>query len=142
MDCCREIQGPTTACSNMPKRDGTAQGEDSSKQACSFWFVRHSLSVTIGANWYLPGVCFSGVMLSFSGVTYFLLYFIFVFFDSIGAVDPRSIVLRDACAPTATRSHLTTICVFFFSLCVCVFIKLHITAQSGAVILAILCHSH
>ena len=26
--------------------------------------------------------------------------------------------------------------------CVCVFIKLHITAQSGPVILAILCHSH
>ena len=27
-------------------------------------------------------------------------------------------------------------------LCVCVFIKLHITAQSGPVILVILCHSH
>ena len=26
--------------------------------------------------------------------------------------------------------------------CVCVFIKLHITAQSGPVILVILCHSH
>ena len=26
--------------------------------------------------------------------------------------------------------------------CVCVFIKLHITAQSGLVILVILCHSH
>ena len=34
---------------------------------------------------------------------------------------------------------------FFFSiffLCVCVFIKLHKTAQSGPVILVILCHSH
>ena len=28
------------------------------------------------------------------------------------------------------------------SVCVCVFIKLHITAQSGLVILVILCHSH
>ena len=27
-------------------------------------------------------------------------------------------------------------------LCVCVFIKLHITAQSGPVILVIICHSH
>ena len=27
-------------------------------------------------------------------------------------------------------------------LCVCVFIKLHITTQSGPVILVILCHSH
>ena len=27
-------------------------------------------------------------------------------------------------------------------LCVCGFIKLHITAQSGPVILVILCHSH
>ena len=30
-----------------------------------------------------------------------------------------------------------TVCV-----CVCVFIKLHITTQSGPVILVILCHSH
>ena len=28
------------------------------------------------------------------------------------------------------------------TVCVCVFIKLHITAQSGPVILVILCHSH
>ena len=27
-------------------------------------------------------------------------------------------------------------------LCVCVFIKLHITAQSGTVVLVTLCHSH
>ena len=27
-------------------------------------------------------------------------------------------------------------------MCVCVFIELHITAQSGPVILVILCHSH
>ena len=29
-----------------------------------------------------------------------------------------------------------------FYVCVCVFIKLHITTQSGPVILVILCHSH
>ena len=32
--------------------------------------------------------------------------------------------------------------VFLCEVCVCVFIKLHITAQSGPVILVILCHSH
>ena len=31
--------------------------------------------------------------------------------------------------------------VFIVCVCVCVFIKLHITAQSGPVILVILCHS-
>ena len=31
---------------------------------------------------------------------------------------------------------------FVFLMCVCVFMKLHITAQSGLVILVILCHSH
>ena len=29
-----------------------------------------------------------------------------------------------------------------YMVCVCVFIKLHITAQSGPVILVLLCHSH
>ena len=32
-----------------------------------------------------------------------------------------------------------SVCVY---MCVCVFIKLYITAQSGLVILVILCHSH
>ena len=33
-------------------------------------------------------------------------------------------------------------CVYvFICMCVCIFIKLHITAQSGPVILVILCHS-
>ena len=30
----------------------------------------------------------------------------------------------------------------YMCVCVCVFTKLHITAQSGPVILVILCHSH
>ena len=40
MDCCRESQGWTTACSGMPERDGKDQGEDSPKQADSCWFAR------------------------------------------------------------------------------------------------------
>ena len=42
MDRCRESQGWTTACSSMPERDGTNQGEDSPKQASSYWFACHS----------------------------------------------------------------------------------------------------
>ena len=42
MDRCRESQGWTTACRNMSERDGKDLGEDSSKQACSCWFARHS----------------------------------------------------------------------------------------------------
>ena len=37
----RESQGWTTACSGMPERDGKDQGEDSPKQAGSYWFARH-----------------------------------------------------------------------------------------------------
>ena len=38
-----------------------------------------------------------------------------------------------------TRDDVRRVCV---CVCVCAFIKLHITAQSGPVILVILCHSH
>ena len=38
---------------------------------------------------------------------------------------------------TAQSGLVVCVCV-----CVCVFIKLHITTQSGPVILVILCHSH
>ena len=40
MDHCRENQGWTTACSDMPERDGKDQEEDSPKQAGSCWFAR------------------------------------------------------------------------------------------------------
>ena len=42
MNCCRESQEWTKAYSSMSKRDGNDQGEDSSKQASSCWFARHS----------------------------------------------------------------------------------------------------
>ena len=56
MDRCRESQGWTTACSHMPERDGKDQGEDSPKQAGSYWFVRPCWLATSGANLYPPGV--------------------------------------------------------------------------------------
>ena len=40
-------QGSTTACSFMPECDGKDQGEGSPKQACSYWFARHSRLATV-----------------------------------------------------------------------------------------------
>ena len=53
IDRCRESQGWTTACSGIHEDDGKDQEEDSPKQACSCWFVRHSLA-TSGVNLYPP----------------------------------------------------------------------------------------
>ena len=40
MDRSKDSQGWTTVCSGTPERDGKDQGEDSPKQAGSFWFAR------------------------------------------------------------------------------------------------------
>ena len=42
MDRHRESQGWTTACRSIPERDGKNQGKGSPKQACPWWFTRHS----------------------------------------------------------------------------------------------------
>ena len=47
----------------------------------------------------------------------------------------------NSCAPLFSHNSLIGI-IYCYILCVCVFIKLHITAQSGLVILVIICHSH
>ena len=65
-------------------------------------------------------------MLSFSGVTFVLFCFVSVFLLSL---KPRPFVqsffvLRYACAPTATRSYLTTVCVLFVVVVVVVFVSL------------------
>ena len=83
MDRRRGSQGWTTACSRMPERDGNDQGEDSPKQAGSCWFARPCKLVTSGANLYPPGVWFADVMTSFSGVTFVLFCFVFVFMLSL-----------------------------------------------------------
>ena len=44
--------------------------------------------------------------------------------------------------PAQLSSQVKTSMEALLYVCVCVFIKLHITAQSGPVILVILCHSH
>ena len=45
------------------------------------------------------------------------------------------------CVCVFIKLHIVCVCVCV-CVCACVFIKLHITAQSGPVILVILCHSH
>ena len=98
------------ACSSMPERDGKDQGEDSPKQAGSCWFARHTVVKSqVARTCILQG----DVVLSFSGVTFGLFYFVFVF---LLLLKPRPFVqsffvLRYACDPTATRSYITTVCV-------------------------------
>ena len=99
------------AFSSTPERDEKDQGEDSSKQAGSCWFAHHCLLATSGANLYSPGGCC--VVFLWCYVCFLL--FRFRFFLSL---KPRPFlqsffVLRYTCAPTATRSYLTTVCVFF-----------------------------
>ena len=60
-DRCRESQGWTAVCSSTPERDRKDQGGHSPKQACSWWFTRHSSFATSRANLYPPGVFFSVV---------------------------------------------------------------------------------
>ena len=82
MDRCRESQGWTTACNRMSERDGKDQGEDSPKQAGSCWFARPCrLATSDGA--------FADAMTSFSGVTFVLFCFVFVFMLSL---KPRPFV--------------------------------------------------
>ena len=90
MDRCRENQGWTTACSSMPERDGKEQEEDSPKQAGSCWFARPCVLATSGANLYPPSVWFADAMASFSGVTFVLFCFVFVFM--LSSLKPRPFV--------------------------------------------------
>ena len=86
---CRGSQDWTTACSGIPKRAGKDQGEDSPKQAGSCWFARPCRLASSGANLYPPGVWFADDITSFSGVTFLLFCFIFVFMLSL---KPRPFV--------------------------------------------------
>ena len=79
MNRCRGSQGWTTASSRMPERDGKDQGEDSPKQAGLCWFARPCRLASSGANVYPLGVWFADTMTFFTGVTFVLFCFIFVF---------------------------------------------------------------
>ena len=73
----------------MPERDEKDQGEDSAKQAGSCWFARPCSLAASGAN-LSPGVWFADdMMTSFSGVTFVLFCFVFVFMLSL---KPRPFV--------------------------------------------------
>ena len=69
---------------------------------------------TSGANLYPPGVWFADVMTPFSGVTFVLFCFVFVFlYAFVEAAALRSIVLRYAGAPIAARVFF----LLFFPFC-------------------------
>ena len=115
MDRCRKNQGWTTACSGMHERDGKDQGEDRPKQAGSCWFAHLSL-LTSSHKW--RELVSSGRLLCRCHNVFlwchlcFVLFFTLLRFSSSALVEAaalRSIVLRYAGAPTATR-------VFFFLL--------------------------
>ena len=79
VDRCRESQGWTTACSDMPEHDGNNQAEDSPKQAGSCRSTHPCQLATSGANLYLPGVWFADALTTFSGFTFVSFCFVFVF---------------------------------------------------------------
>ena len=89
MNRCRKNQGGTTACSCMSERDGKDQGEDSPKTSglvlvCSPLLTSHKWRELVPS---VRLVC--SVMTSFSGVTFVLFCFVFVFMLSL---KPRPIV--------------------------------------------------
>ena len=87
MDRCRESQGWTTACSSMPERHGKDQVEDIPKQAGSCWFARHinhkKWRELVSSGRFFFSFWFADAMLSFSGVTFVLCCFAFVFLLSL-----------------------------------------------------------
>ena len=87
IDRCRESQGWTTACSSMPERDGKDQGEDSPKEAGSCWFAR-----------------------PFALLRFHLYAF-------VEAAALRSIVLRYADVPIATRTSFFSLVLLFIRRC-------------------------
>ena len=116
IDRCRESQSWTqrhaVVCLNVM---GRTKEKDSSKQACPCWFASHCSSAKSGANLYPPATLFADDMPLFSGVTLFSVLFCFVFivFPFTEFVTLCSVALRFACVPTAIRSELTTICIFY-----------------------------
>ena len=73
------------------------------KQAGSRWFARPCWLATSGATLYPPGVWFADAMTYFSGVTFCLVLLRFRLYAFVEAAALRSIVLRYAGAPIATR---------------------------------------
>ena len=112
MDRCRKKQGWTTACSGMPECGGKDQGEDSPKQAGSCWFARPSLLTSRKWRELVSSerlVCRCLDVFLWCYVCFVLLRF--RLYDFVEAAALRSIVLRYASPPIATRLFF-----FFFFL--------------------------
>ena len=104
MDRCRENQGWTTACSGMPERDGKDQGEDS--PASGLVLVRSPLLTNHKWREPVPSgrlVCRCHDVFLWCSVCFVLLRFRLYAFVEAAAL--RSIVLRYAGAPIATRVY-------------------------------------
>ena len=79
-----------------------------------------------------------------------LCFLLFVFCVWWPGIIKINVSVQFVCVCVFIKLHITTqsgpvilvILCHSVCVCVCVFIKLHITAQSGPVILVILCHSH
>ena len=68
----------------MPERDGDDQEQDSPKQACSYWFTRHSWLATSSANLYPSG---NSVLFAYSIILLLLFSCAFVSFSSSFCFD-------------------------------------------------------
>ena len=115
MDRCRKKQGWTTACSGMPERDGKDQGEDSPKQAGSCWFALVRSPLLTSHKWreLVPSgrlVCRCYDVFLWCYVCFVLLRFRFYAFVEAAAL--RSIALRYAGAPIATRFFFLAMLLF------------------------------
>ena len=115
MDLCRENQGLTTACCGMPERDGKDPEEDSPKQAGSCWFAHPCCLTRSVWRELVSSGCFVCRYhdVFFSGVTFVLFCFAFVSMLLLKPRPLRSIVLRYAGVPIATRVFFF----FFFPFC-------------------------
>ena len=108
MDHCRESQGWTTACCGMPERNGKGQGEDSPKRTDSCWFA--CLSLLTSHKW--RELVSSGRLVCrchevFLWCYVYLVLLRFCLYAFVEAAALRSIVLRCAGAPIATRVYFS-----------------------------------
>ena len=111
MDRCRKNQGWTTACSGMPERDGKNQEEDIPKQVLvrSPLLTSHKWRELVSSG---RLVCRCHGVFSLM-LRLFLFCFVFRLYAFVEAATLRSIVLRYAGVPIATRVSFFLFFLFF-----------------------------
>ena len=109
VDRCRESQSWTTACNSMPTKGRIARS-NGLMLVRSPLLTNHSWRELASSG--RMARCLS-LVLSYVAFVLFLFRFRLFFIAFTEAAALRSIVLRYAYDPTATRSYLTTVCVLF-----------------------------